>query len=217
MKRQILTLLFFGSLAFGDDQKIVNDLANRLGELDLGSHNVSIESRFGNVLLKGTVGSELAKEKIEEVARGFPGVQKLNSELRVVEGERMSCPNLPELQGKGEVKVYCEGDTVEVTGSVSTEREKQRIIQSVSAQMPSKKLINTVKILRPESDEAIFSALSLALKQEGHNLSGITYRVRDGVAVFQGEVSNHRIIDAILATALMVDGVKDIRSEVKVK
>lgn len=217
MKRQILLILLSTSLAFASDQKIVDDLGVRLSELALGSHNVSIESRFGNVRLKGTVGSESAKEKIEEAARGFPGVHKVKSELRVVGGERMSCPHLPELHDKGEVKVYCEGDIVEVTGSVATEDEKHRVVQSVSTQMPSKKLIDTVKILRPESDEAVFAALSLALKREGHDLSGVTYRVIDGVAVFQGEVRNHRVIDAILATSLMVDGVKDIRSEVKVK
>lgn len=219
MKRQLLTILVLFSFAFANDKEIVDGLGARISEMQLGGHEIGIDSRFGRITLKGTVSSEEAKQRIEEVAWRYPGVYDVKSKIQVVGGRAsmVSCPTLPELQEKGEVRVFCEGDQVEVTGAVSTQDEKSRIIRSVETQMPSMKLIDTVKILRPESDEAVFAALSLALKREGHNLSGVTYRVIDGVATFNGEVSNHRVIDAILATALMVDGVKDIRSEVRVR
>lgn len=216
MKRQILTVLLICGVAFANDSQIVNGLGAKISEMHVGGHQITIDSRFGKVTLKGTVSSDEAKQRIEEVAWKYPGVHEVKSKI-VVQGGRasmVSCPILPELHDKGDVKVLCEGELVEVTGSVSTKEEKDRVIKSVETQMPSMKLIDTVKILRPESDEAVFAALSLALKREGHDLSGITYRVKDGVAIFEGRVSNHRVIDAILSTALMVDGVKDIKSDV---
>ncbi len=219
MKRQILILFLLCGVAFANDKEIVDGLGAKISEMHVGGHQVTIDSRFGKVTLKGTVSSDEAKQRIEEVAWKYPGVHEVKSKIEVLGGRAsmVSCPTLPELHEKGDIKVFCEGELVEVTGSVSTKEEKDKVIKSVETQMPSMKLIDTVKILRPESDEAVFAALSLALKRERHDLSGLTYRVSDGIATFEGEVSNHRVIDAILATALMVDGVKDIRSEVRVR
>lgn len=60
------------------------------------------------------------------------------------------------------------------------------------------------------------SELRLALAERLRRSPEVAVTVVDGIARFSGRVDNHEEIDAMLATALMIDGVVDIRSDVRI-
>jgi osmotically-inducible protein OsmY len=70
----------------------------------------------------------------------------------------------------------------------------------------------------PVTDDEIALRVSDALSRDYPGVADrVTVSVRDGVAYLAGDLRNHREVDEILATALMVDGVKDIKSDVTLK
>ena len=67
------------------------------------------------------------------------------------------------------------------------------------------------------SDAELEKSIVIAIEAaEGIRMDTVKVSVQDGVATFSGHVKNHREIDRILADALMVEGVQDIRSNVTV-
>ena len=68
------------------------------------------------------------------------------------------------------------------------------------------------------SDDAIAEAVRTALQREGLGTRDtIQVSVRNGVVMFKGSQPSFEEIDRILALGLMVDGVRDIRSEMTVQ
>lgn len=54
-------------------------------KMSVDAHNVKIITQDGNVTLRGPVRTAEEKEKIEEIARGVAGAEKVASELEVVD------------------------------------------------------------------------------------------------------------------------------------
>ena len=59
--------------------------------------------------------------------------------------------------------------------------------------------------------------LLFALRRDlNFDWSNVQIRIQHGTATFSGSLANHRQIDHMLAIALMVEGVRDVRSELKI-
>lgn len=66
-------------------------------------------------------------------------------------------------------------------------------------------------------DNAIKERVLSAIRSDPDaNLRGMTLDVRDGVAIFSGHVNRHEEIDNALAQTLMVNGVRNVESNVTI-
>lgn len=227
----VLFLLFLfclpvNSFAIDSDQALVDKIETSLESIDIGSHEFEISSRFGNVSLNGYVNSIADKGRVEALISRIEGVSDLNSNLEVrdsrasarIDSDTVQCPkfSIPPLKDKGSVTFFCQDDTITVNGVVGSSADRIRLHDAIAASVPSAKIIMNAEIADRPSDASLQRSLDVALAREGRLSDEVTYFVQDGVAYFRGSVSHHTEIDAMLATANMIEGLKDVRSDVRV-
>ncbi|MCS6962263.1 MAG: BON domain-containing protein [Deltaproteobacteria bacterium] len=222
----ILSFVILGSwfqvFAQHPDRVIVDNLKAEFDKLNLG--NVEVSSYMGEVVLSGEVHSEDQKITAERVALATAGVKKVRSNLSVNPflRARLAVPCIaPKLegnvQGQTKLNMSCLNNVIHVEGEVEYEWDEQKVLELIKEANPNFDIKSKVVVTKPSSDEQIREAIMTALNENKHPLEGIAFDVKNRIVTFRGKVSNHRIIDAILATALMVDGVREVRSEVLVE
>lgn len=133
--------------------------------------------------------------------------------------------------GAHEFDVDVRGDRVLLEGYVSSRADKERVVQVAR----ETKGVDTIEVrleIRPPQSNQIAMALPpqapaptdnevtdrviAALKSENvSGLAAVSISTLDGVVRFAGELQNHREIDRMLSIALMIDGVRSVRSDVK--
>jgi|GEM_PF-5126129 len=115
------------------------------------------------------------------------------------------------------VQILSQSDKLALNGEVDSEdtrRELLKVAQSVS----QRQVQDELKLRPPIPDQEIKDSIARTLDQEYPKLSKeLQVEVKDGRAALHGDVSSHRQIDAVLASVLMQEGVKDIESEVTVR
>lgn len=226
----LFRFLTFGLLVFAyaqhPDRVIVDNLRDHFQRLNLG--DIQIKSYMGQVTLSGEVMSEEAKKEAEKIALSLDGVKKVRSNLRVnpfmrasLSGNEVSgsckAPNLSGLiEGGARIQLACSGSSIVVSGEVDHAWDEQKILEEVKKLNPGMQVSSSIRVIKPSTDEQIFNAVQSALRENNHQLDGVSFVVEGGVVKFTGRVPNHRVIDAILATTLMVDGVRGVRSEVRI-
>jgi hypothetical protein len=82
------------------DERLKEDISERLMNMDVDASEVSVEVQSGKVTLEGTVSERWMKHTIEDVADACPGVQDVDNRIRVQldEGSRTQEPGT---QGAG--------------------------------------------------------------------------------------------------------------------
>ncbi len=230
--RKILTLVFvlfaLSAFIFFNDQAIVDKIAEELSkDPSIGAYNVSAYSEYGHVYLRGTVSSERARERVFDIARSIENVREVTNQLTVVPAKagndkeaKLICgfvlENIKDV-GTHKITVECKDGIVYLSGVVANQNVADRIMQRVQITPGVTRVISQFKYPDPVSDDELRSRLAEAFsKESGLALNTVSYSVKDGVAVFNGNVSRHEEIDRILGIALMVDGVKDIKSNVSI-
>lgn len=230
MKRALLLLILLclpgNSFAISSDQALVDKIESSLDSIELGLHDFEISSRFGKVSLKGYVSSMADRDRVETFVSKIDGVNDLNSHLEVrdsrasarINSDSSQCPtfSIPPLKEKGSVTFFCQDDTITVNGVVGSSADRIRLHDAIAASVPNAKIVMNAEIADRPSDDLLQRSLDIALAREGRISDNVTYFVKDGVAYFRGSVSHHTEIDAMLATANMIEGLKDVRSEVRV-
>ncbi|MCS6893817.1 MAG: BON domain-containing protein [Deltaproteobacteria bacterium] len=203
------------------DRIIVDELKKALELENIDS--VSISSYMGQVTLSGDVADEQTRLKAERIALTIPGVKRVKSNLVVNPASRASLiassncvvPKFDEhLEGKARINMKCEGKTITLIGEIEFAWDEEKILTLVKQANSGFSVTSKLIVTKPSTDEQLFNAVMSALKENNHDLSGISFSVTNRVVTFRGSVKNHRIIDAILATTLMVEGIKEVKSEV---
>jgi osmotically-inducible protein OsmY len=98
--------------------------------------------------------------------------------------------------------------------SDETRRELLRAAQSVS----QRQVEDDITLRAPIPDQEVKESIARTLEQEYPQIAReLNVEVDDGRAKFTGNVASHRQIDAVLASALMLDGVQDVESDVTVR
>lgn len=127
--------------------------------------------------------------------------------------------------------VYRQGDVI-LKGVVASEADRNRIVNiarhtagvenvtdwlMVSSSSPPAPMArySSAPIVRDDSEiaAAVRSAISTDDQTIGRN---VTVSVRDGIATLRGDLKSFREVDQVLATTLMVTGVRDISSELTI-
>lgn len=202
-------------------------LANQIAEAGIGWHELDITVRQGRAEINGTVASEAARNKVLEIARNNPGVSELKSDIRVDRSrDGSSLPLAQEIDRRVASESQLSGYSLTIsvtdnvatlTGSARTQSDRARIEQLAASTPGITSVVNKLELPAAPTDVALERRLVEALSGEPQvSQGGINISVREGVAYFEGSASNHRDLDRILSSALMVDGVKGVRSEVRI-
>ena len=112
------------------------------------------------------------------------------------------------------ITIYDTPAMIFLRGEVDSEQTRAQLV-SVAGRVSGKPVRDEMKLRPAVSDDQIASDLRSALNREYPSLAHrIQVEVRGGVAYLSGDLRNHREVDELLSTALMVNGVKDIQSEI---
>lgn len=107
-------------------------------------------------------------------------------------------------------------DFVILQGEVDSESHRQTIV-TAAASATSKRIRDELRIRPGQSDEQVASRLRDSVSREHPALaSKVKIDVRDGIAYVSGDLHSYRQVDQLLATTLMVEGVRDVKSQVTV-
>jgi osmotically-inducible protein OsmY len=115
------------------------------------------------------------------------------------------------------IRIVSEPDRLALRGEVDSDGTRREVLKA--AQSVSQRQVQDELTLRPPiPDQEIKDSIARTLEQEHPELAReLSVEVDDGRATFHGNVANHRQIDAVLASALMLDGVRDVESDVTVR
>ncbi len=115
------------------------------------------------------------------------------------------------------IRVVSEPEQLALQGEVDSDTTRRELLKA--AQSVSQRQVQDRLTLRPPiPDQEVKDSIARTLEKEHPKLAReLSIEVDDGRAKFHGNVANHRQIDAVLAATLMVDGVRDVESDVTVR
>lgn len=210
-------------------RSIRKEISKRIDASNIGAHNFEIEVNHGVVKLDGTVASAADRAVVQRIAADARGVHEVYDNLvvgrpsgmnggeegvaRDVRAAILADPLLVNYNFNIEV----DGDVATLRGWVKTEEERRRA-EMVALRDPHIRTVhNYLSVPEGMSDEGLVQSVRRELRRNGiENVDDLRISAQNGVVTFGGEFPNHREGDRILSLALMVDGVKDIRSDFKI-
>jgi osmotically-inducible protein OsmY len=105
------------------------------------------------------------------------------------------------------------GNTILLQGQVDSENTRREMVRVAHA-AASQPVRDELRVRPAPSDSQIAERVRGALRQDYPQLADrVQVEVRNGVAYLSGNLGNHREVDELLSTALMVEGVTDIKSD----
>jgi len=105
-------------------------------------------------------------------------------------------------------------NAVLLQGEVDSEQSRRSIVEVTHA-ASSKQVRDELRIRPAPADSQITEQVKDALRRDYPQLADrVQVEVRNGVAYLSGDLRNHREVDELLSTALMVEGVTDIKSDI---
>lgn len=212
-----------------DWREVNNNVSEQIAMIQppIGSHNIEIDNRGkGEVRLEGYVESEEARQRVQQAAERAQGVSRVDNHLaisstaqprrndeiaRMEEAFRRDVPH-----GRYNVSVVTDRDRVILRGTVDSQTTREQIVSSASS-VAKRTVSDQLVVQGARSDAEIQESLRRALENEYPRLMrDLQVSVQNGVATVEGKLSNHRQVDEVLASALNIEGVRDVRSEVTI-
>jgi osmotically-inducible protein OsmY len=212
-----------------DWREVNNNVSEQIAMIQppIGSHNIEIDNQGkGEVHLEGYVESEEARQRVQQAAERAQGVSRVENHLaisstaqsrrndeiaRMEEAFRRDVPH-----GRYNVSVVTDPNRVILRGTVDSQATRERIVSSASS-VAKRTVSDQLVIQGARSDAEIQESLRRALESEYPRLMReLQVSVQNGVATVKGKLSNHRQVDEVLASALNIDGVRDVKSEITI-
>lgn len=233
-----LCIVFIGLSLAGPvySEELSERVSNRLEEVALGAHDLDISNWKGDVTIAGWVSSEKDRQAILEVVRGMKGVDKVIDSLNVsdtkspkiilddkqlVEARIAEVSTAVEnylhgivLKGPYALQYELTEQGILIKGELPAGIEKQAMLYQVRREVSTP--VNENILVRPwpgdvELTQRVRTQLSI---KQGLDLKGISFSTLNGVVTLSGKRANHGEADQLAAAALMVEGVRDVKSEV---
>jgi osmotically-inducible protein OsmY len=238
----VIATLFLttSSIAQESARRIADSIVESVRARSIGKYSLEVEVggnafrsselKKGEVRLRGQVNSIENFNTVEEIARKTDGVTSVYNELEIIPELKGHELNKIELSGTASsilekiktlpglrlysLKVYTEGKNIFVQGEVDSRRDKDSIDKILEPYTSEYIVHNTLSFKLEIPDERIRQNIIRALKESRDvNTEGLIITVQKGIATFSGKRKNHREVDQILSIALMVEGVKGIKTE----
>lgn len=225
----ILLLLLLPVFALSNDREIIKKTNAFLDSLK-GPHEVEVSSRLGVVTLTGYVASEEDKAELQSQIVSLEDVDTIENNLTVKSSRASlshggtSCslsPHGVSLQGislgDGSVEAYCFGTTITLSGTLADAVQVSHVVNALQERYPTALIQNSLHVKQRIPDEILRTSILDSLRSDSLIPPTVFLSVKDGTAHFSGTVTNHRVIDQILARTIMIDGVKDALSKVTIE
>jgi osmotically-inducible protein OsmY len=226
--------LSFVESAFSEE--LSEKVSNQLEDVTLGAHDLDITTRSGDVTIAGWVSSEKDRQTILDTIRSMKGVDKVIDALQVddakapkiiyddrlvVEARIAEVGAAVEsyLQGinlKGHYSLQYEltEQGVLIKGELPAGTEKQAMLYQVRRNVSTPVNENITVRAWPSDNDLMHQVRTQLGVKQGLDLHGISISVYNGVVTLSGKRSNHSEADQLVAAVLMVEGVRDVKSEV---
>lgn len=156
------------------------------------------------------------------VAKGDPGIA---GEPREREQARTAAPDAKSISraieervrnARYEVTVHNHPEVIILRGEVDSEPTRREIL-AVTRSVSSKRVVDELRLRPGPADDQIASEVRACLARDfPRHVQGLQIEVKDGIVRLSGDLRSHREVDAVLASALMQQGVRDIESDVTV-
>jgi hyperosmotically inducible periplasmic protein len=219
-------------------ERVVDELSAQAG---LGANDVVVQIRRSTVWLEGQVGSLETKNQVERIVSEVSGVKTVVSSLTIDpsmakllgkhEGSALADVILEEMKQRKlqnyAVSVSSHRGVVTLSGNVGNQKTIEEIEEITLSTSGVHRVINKLVVKEfPEpvapkiaaTDAELYDRLKAALQNEELIKSqSIKFEVEKGIASFSGRAPTHSDSDQILSIALMVDGIKDVKSSIKVR
>lgn len=212
-------------------EKITAEVANISPSLQGYELDVTAHSR-GEVELVGFVSSTADKARVMAAVAKVPGVVTVSDKLEIrgramgdrPQGSHLADPILHRLESELVGAQYllsvedAQGDVV-LRGQVDSEATKQRVVELASKEIPdSVRIIDQLQLIQAPTDTWILQQVKAEVEKrfpQWRDQVTVT-QVNRGVVGLSGSLRDHWEIDSLLATVVMVPGVKDIASGITI-
>ena len=201
-------------------------------EAKLDRHELDIVSWQSGVTINGYVTSQADKDLVERVARGVAGVESVDNRLEVRtqmasksanDQDRSIVAAVTETLRRHarasdhDISIIAINGRVKLEGQVGSSSDRTELVRLVRDVDGVQEVIDNLSLRPARPDSEINSSVRQALQNaEGIEMTGLSFETNNGIVTVHGAVKNHREIDRVLGVILMVRGVRDARSEVKV-
>jgi osmotically-inducible protein OsmY len=225
----IAAVLFLRAPLYADSQQIRRDFFAQLErEKNFGGYSLDIEVIAGVVTARGNVSNAISKARVSEIALSLKGVRRVINEVEVIPTTQAGAQphsiaqliterTRRELTSEGySLNVLLEGKDIVLQGTVDTVKGARQIVAIAESSAPGSVVRNQL-VVKEEvlTDSELRSRVLKALAlDEQIRTDDLTIRAENGVIYIAGSRPEHRSIDRILSTVIMVDGVKDVKSSV---
>ena len=235
--RNILLLLTISFVLGCSTIAISSDLSGKVSraitqQAKLDKHELDIISWQSGVTINGFVSSQAEKDQIERIARSVDGVDSVDNRLEVRSPTGVSSASSHDralvaavsaaLQQHARdadhnVSVVALNGRVKLEGQVGSANDHSEIVRLVRGVEGVQEVVDNLSLRPAQPDSEIDHSVRQALLQaEGIDMTGLSIGTKDGIVTVHGAVKNHRDIDRVLGVILMVRGVRDARSDVRI-
>lgn len=225
----LILIAFLCSASFAED--LAGKVSSRLEAVELGGHEIDIATDGSDVKLSGWVSSEKDRDAIISAIRSMDGVGKVKDELEINSGVIMDdrsvlAARVEEVKaaaekymlsvkprGKFNFQFEIDEEGVLIKGSVPPGIEPQALLYNVKREVSTP--VREQIYVRPwPSDEELLIRVKSSLKdRQGLNMQGIEISVANGLVTLKGRRATHEEVDQLAAAVLMVEGIREFKSE----
>lgn len=223
----VILFLAVGGYARADSRTIREAIFKAIdAKHGFGAYEIEIDASRGIVTLEGTVSSDEARQWVGEISEQQPGVQEVINKLEVKSASVASEANTQlarrvrdaliraPVRDKYALRVRADEATVTISGEVKSESDRDTLEKTARLTPGVTEVVNELTVKENGNDAELARRVEAALMRDVPDLSqGVRVSVNNGVVTLSGEKRSHREIDHLLSIVLMVDGVRDIRSE----
>jgi osmotically-inducible protein OsmY len=218
------------SQSFAEDlSKIV---VKKLEEVKIGPHELDISTvGSDHVSISGWVSTEADRQVVLQVLKNMEGVDNIEDDLEVA--DKMILNDQDAVSGrmdevKQEVEKYMQQakprgrylfryeldeEGVLISGSVPPNIEPEALLYSVGRHVSTPVRQQIVVRPWPKDSELLANVNEELAVKLGLNLVGVSFSVSEGIVTLKGSRPTHNEVDQLVAAVLMVEGVREIRSE----
>jgi len=223
-----------------EDDRLVQEIISRIQQEAPYSKELDIAAERSTIWISGNVGSEDAKATIESLVKNTQGVQAVHSTITVdpsLSSQAASGPGATPgstlaqdeevilkikdslardpLLASHNLMISTDGPSViTVRGTAQSAGSLRNLTDHIKSVTPGYQVKNEVAI-EYVSDDQIRKEITRQLNELPRPITEhLAFSVSRGIVTFRGQVMRHDDIDAVLARALMLNGVSDVKSEV---
>lgn len=215
-------------------EELSEKVSHRLEAESLGAHEIDIYTNRSRVTLSGWVSSEKDRKTIVDSVAEVAGVDEVVDELQVddknnpriiLDDNKLGEARIAEVNAA--VENYLSSSKLKGSYQLDYELTEQGIL--IKGELPAgaetqallyhvKRIVSTpvyaqISVRPWPGDKELEQRVrtQLAVKQ-GIDLRGILIEARNGIVTLSGHRKNHKQADQIASAVLMVEGVRDIKS-----